>query len=144
MNSYPTLEIVSGFEEGTTDKELEACLWVRESLPENATVVSDHRMSSMIFGFGELNSSWDYTPQTFHGESFDEMEEEAAGVGLPSGTKRIDYVMISKPMRKGVTLKQWEPAKPMSKNASEKFEKAPFIKLYDNGEVQLYGVFNNH
>jgi len=136
--SYPPLEVVSGFEEGTSNKELEACFWAKEHFEDGSTLASDHRMSSMMFGFARINSSWEYAPKTIHGESFLEMQDEVSRVNIPAGNKRIDYVLITDAIINGVTLVQWEPAKPMSENAIQKFQTKPFIKLYDNGDAQIY------
>jgi hypothetical protein len=138
--SYPPLEVVSGFEEGTTNEELEACLWAKEHVEDGSTLASDHRMSSMMFGFAKINSSWEYAPKTIHGESFVEMQDEVDGVNIPAGEKRIDYVLITDAIINGVTLVQWEPAEPMSEHAIQKFQTKPFIKLYDNGDAQLYNI----
>jgi hypothetical protein len=138
LYSYPPLEVVSGFEEGTSSEEFDSCFWLRENLPESATVASDHRMSSMVFGFSGLNASWEYAPKIMHGESYEEIRSELEEANIPSGNKRIDYILISKAIKNGVALKQWETAEPMSDEALLKFEKEPFFKIYDNGEVQVY------
>ena len=138
--SYPPLNVVSGFEEGTTEPELEVCIWAQVNLEEDSTVASDHRMSSMMFGFGETNSSWEYAPQTLHGHSISELRDEVLETSVPAGKKRLDYVLITDTISKGVALKQWEPAEPMSKEALDKFETKYFIKIFDNGEAKLYRI----
>ena len=140
--SYPPQSVVGGFEEGTTDRELESCFWVRESMEDGITVATDHRMSSMMFGFANVNSSWEYAPKTLHAATFDEMRKEAIGVTVPAGWKRLDYVVISDSIKSGVALEQWVSAKPMAKSAVTKFETNPFLKLYDNGEVCIYRIGN--
>lgn len=138
--SYPTLGVVSGFEEGTTEDEFDSCLWAREHLGNDATVASDHRMSSMIFGFAEVNSSWEFTSDTLHGESLSEIEDELRNTKVPAGEKSIDYVLITEAIKAGVALEQWETAQPMTEAAIEKFDSKPFIKIYDNGATQFYFV----
>ncbi len=136
--SYPPLEVLGGFEEGTTEDEFDSCLWARENLPDDSTVASDHRMSSMLFGFAGLNSTWEYAPTVLHGETFDEMSNELSSVRIPAGTKTIDYILITDNIKQGVTLKQWENAQPMSEPAVKKFDSSQFVKLYDNGDAQFY------
>jgi len=138
--SYPPEGLLSGFEEGTTDLELESCIWIRESVEDDALVASDHRISSMVFGFGRVNATWENAPDTIQGETLDEYADELNLTKSPSGSKSIDYVVISQELREGVTLAQWEPAKPISDEAIEKFQKYPFYKVFDNGEVQVYMV----
>jgi hypothetical protein len=136
--SYPPLNVVSGFEEGTTEEELDSCFWSLENLPKDATVASDHRMSSILFGFSGLNATWEYAPKTFHYGTYDEIMEEMNSTRIPSGIKRIDFILITSAIENGVALEQWETAEPMSKSAIEKFDSEPFIKLYDNGESRIY------
>lgn len=136
--SYPPIKVVSGFEEGTTQEELETCFWIRENLPDGSTIASDHRMSSMVFGFSGINASWEYAPKTLHGESYDEIKDEVESVNVPSGKKRIDYILITDAIKDGVALEQWENADAMSNKAIDKFDSKPFIKLFDNGQAQIY------
>jgi hypothetical protein len=138
--SYPPKGLLSGFEEGTTDLEIESCIWLRESVEDDALVASDHRMSSMAFGFGRVNATWENAPDTLRGEALDDYADELNLTKSPSGSKAINYVIISRELKKGVTLAQWEPAEPMSDEAIEKFEKYPFYKVFDNGEVEVYMV----
>ncbi len=95
-------------------------------------------MSSMLFGFAGLNSTWEYAPTVLHGETFDEMSNELSSVRIPAGTKTIDYILITDNIKRGVTLKQWENAQPMSEPAVKKFDSSQFVKLYDNGDAQFY------
>jgi hypothetical protein len=138
--SYPPLNVLSGFEEGTNEEELEACFWARENQENDMTIASDHRLSSMMFGFAGLNSTWEYAPKTLHGESYDEIRSEVASARIPAGNKRIDYVIITNSIKEGVALEQWTTAQPMSSKAINKFESEPFIKLYDNGVAELYFI----
>ncbi len=138
--SYPPLNVVSGFEEGTTDEEFDSVYWARDQLADGATIASDHRMSSMMFGFAGVNGSWDSAYETFHSKSFSEMEAEALQISVPAGNKRLDYILITDAIENGVALKQWEPAESMNDEAVKKFDNSPFIKLYDNGEARIYYI----
>ncbi|MEW5760923.1 MAG: hypothetical protein AB1779_09175, partial [Candidatus Thermoplasmatota archaeon] len=136
--AYPPKEVMGGFEEGTNAKEIESVIWLREEIGEG-TIASDHRLSSFCFGFANMNATWDYAYYTLHG-NLDEAKDELNNVKIPSGNKRIEYVLLSKEVKEGVALVQWETAKPMSKVSIEKFENEPFIKIYDNGDAEVYGV----
>jgi hypothetical protein len=95
----------------------------------------------MVFGFTNgMNSSWEYAPNTIHGEAFEDYSEELLESSIPAGKKRIDYVLITDAINEGVALEQWETAEPMSDRALEKFDSQPFIKIFDNGEAQIYFV----
>jgi hypothetical protein len=140
FSCYPPTNVLGGFEEGTDYKDMEGVYWVKASLP-NATIASDHRMSSMLFGFADTSPSWEYAPKVFHSGSFNESKDELLKCKIPSGEKRIDYVFIDDTMKgTGVTLSPFENAEPMSKESIEKFNHEPFVKIYDNGYVQIYRI----
>jgi hypothetical protein len=136
----PPKEALGGFQEGITTEEMYGVYWCRSNLESGGTVATDHRLSSMLFGFAGLNASWDFVVDTFHDESFEEIREELNESSLPSGHKRIDYVMLSNELREGVALVQWKQAEPMSHAAVAKFDETPFYKIYDSGEVQVYQI----
>ena len=74
-------------------------------------------MSSMLFGFAQLNATWDEAYNTLHASSYEEYEDELESVKTPSGKKRIDYVLLDDDIKKGLALRQWENAQPMSQKA---------------------------
>lgn len=140
--SLPPRETIGGFEEGMSDAELEAVLWAKDHLPPGATVAADHRVSSLLYGFAGMRATWDYTPRTFHGESWEDVRDELKSLGIPSGdAQRIDYVFLSPQIREGVTLLQWENSRPMSDAAYAKFFEDPhFERVYAEDEVFLFRI----
>ena len=94
----------------------------------------------MVFGFAGLNATWDGAGKTLHAPSYAESRDEIAGLDTPSGEKPIDYIFLDDDIKEGVALLQWENAEPMSQEAQEKFEEAPFIKLYEAEGVEIYGI----
>jgi hypothetical protein len=140
FSAYPPKDLMGGFQEGTSREDMQAVLWAGESLESDATVASDHRMSSMIFGFGGLNATWDAAENTLHGESYDEFRDELANIDIPSGEKPIDYVLLDDDIKEGAALLQLENARPMSQAAQNKFRNWPFVKLYEANGVEIYGI----
>jgi hypothetical protein len=140
FSAYPPKEVMGGFSEGTTEADMQGVLWAGENLPSDSTVATDHRMSSMVFGFGGLNATWDAAKNTLHGEDYQDFRDEIEGLEVPSGTKPINYVLLDDDIRGGAALLQWENAHPMSQGAQEKFERWPFVKLYEANGVQIYGI----
>ncbi len=131
--AYPPQEMLGGFEEGTTRDEMRAVLWEREHLEDDAKVATDHRMSSLTFGFAGRDASWDEAKLTLHAGNYGDCSEEIE-------REKVDHVLINRVIRKGAALRQWENAEPLSDRAVEKFEKAPFLKLYDDGTSQVYRI----
>jgi 4-amino-4-deoxy-L-arabinose transferase-like glycosyltransferase len=140
FSAYPPKDIMGGFSEGTSPEDMQAVVWAGESLEPGATVASDHRMSSMIFGFGGLNATWDAAENTLHGESLSEFQDELESIKIPSGEKSIDYVLLDDDIKEGAALLQWENAEPLSQGARDKFQKWPFVKLYEANGVEVYGI----
>jgi len=138
--AYPSRDIMLGYNEGSGAKSLEGVVWVKFRTNEDSTIASDHRLSSIIFGFAKRNSTWDRAPLTIKAESFEEARDEMLQVSLPSGTKRVDYVLLDGDVKEGAIMLVWEVAEPLSKEALEKFEGSNYTKLYDNGFTQLYMV----
>jgi hypothetical protein len=140
LSAYPPKALMGGFQEGTSADDMQGVAWAKYSLEGGATVATDHRMSSMLFGFGNINATWDSAFNTLHSSSYEESKDEIQNVSTPSGKKSINYVLLDEDIKEGVALLQWENAEPMSKEAQNKFKLAPFIKLYESNGVQIYGI----
>ncbi len=141
FSAYPEKNIMGGFQEGTIDEEMSTISWVKYSVKTaKNTISTDHRMSSLLFGFTGINATWDASPNTLYGETFAEAEEEMRTCYTPSGIKQIDYVLINEDIKQGAMLLVWENAEPLSDKAIKKFDDMPFIKTFDNGDGQIYMV----
>lgn len=140
LTSYPSRDIMLGYQEGTGAKSMEAVMWTGERTSPDAVVASDHRLSSIAFGFSGRNSTWDRAPLTLKADSFEEARAEMLQIELPSGSKRIDYVLLDNDVKSGAILLVWDVAEPLSRRAIEKFEGSNYTKLFDNGFSQLYMV----
>ena len=136
--AYPPRVAVAGFQEGIYDYEIDGVYWCRDNLEDGATVATDHRLSSMLFGLAGINGSWDSLYDTFHEERFEDIKDELANTTLPAGKKRVDYVVISNTFKEGVALVHYREAEGLTPEAEAKFLTAPFYKVYDSGKVQVY------
>jgi hypothetical protein len=140
LSCYPPRSVLGGFEEGTPEENISMLVWAGEYLT-GEPIASDHRLSSMLFGFSECKPSWEFVSKVFHSGTFsEEVAEELANSTLPAGKFRIEYIVIDELMKSGVCLEQWEPALPMSKESIAKFSEPPFIKVYDDGFTQIYKI----
>jgi hypothetical protein len=140
FTAYPSRDLMLGYQEGTGVKSMEAVMWTGERTSRDAVVASDHRLSSIAFGFSGRNSTWDRAPLTLKADSFEEARAEMLQVELPSGSKRIDYVLLDDDVESGAILLVWDVAEPLSQQAIEKFEGSNYTKVFDNGFSQLYMV----
>ena len=139
VTAYPPRGIMGGFEEGTTAGEMDSVFWLREQARGTGLLATDHRMSSMIFGFAGINASWDDAFDTLHG-NLTEANVEMAGLETPSGRHAVSMVLLDPAIERGVALKQWETARPLSDTAKAKFSSEFFTKFYEAGGVRIYLV----
>lgn len=135
-SGYPPREVIANFQEGTVYEEMQGVFWVREYREDlDGDVASDHRMSSMLFGMGEVGATWDSAYDTIHAHNYTDAREEMK-------KEDISAVFMDDEIRKGVALLQWENAKPVEEEALAKFGEPPFVRVMDSGFVQIYYVRN--
>lgn len=149
LTAYPPKEVMGNFQEGTTESELGASLWVRGGLPRpgatredpsSGVVATDHRMSSMVFGIGGAMASWDTAGPVLHGEPGPLLWEAMDDLDTPNGDRRVTAVVLSEDLRSGAALSQVEAPEPVEGDAWEKFHDPPFVKVYDGGNVWVLYV----
>ena len=132
LTAYPPAAVMGGFQEGTTEAELDCVLWARQVEP-GALVVSDHRLSSLAFGIGQRNASWERGAEVLTATGV------VREVATPAaGTQPVGYVLLSDEVRAGVALLQWEPAQPLSAEANAKFGSQNYPAVFEAGGCQLY------
>ncbi|MCI4368969.1 MAG: hypothetical protein L3K09_05345 [Thermoplasmata archaeon] len=139
--AYPPPADLVGFQEGLTHQDAALWMWVGVGVPGWAVVASDHRLSSMIFGFDGNRATWDSTPSLFLGSSRSAMLSELNGSLAPHGTPRpVNAVAIDQTMYGGVALDPSQGASPLSAAAKAWFGAPPFVPLYENGPQAVYWV----
>ncbi|MFQ6127587.1 MAG: hypothetical protein ACE5QW_01595 [Thermoplasmata archaeon] len=134
--AYPPRDVLAGYEEGIKPQVISLARWSGEYTTD--LVAADHRVSSMLFGFGNVNATWDTVTLIFHSPDFEGARDELGNVSSPSGRQRVVFVALDQDTVAGVFLYPWDPAKPMSEEAVTKFEELPFQKMYDDGYSKLF------
>ncbi|MGA9840283.1 MAG: hypothetical protein WBS16_07630 [Thermoplasmata archaeon] len=138
---YPPQADLGGFEEGLTHGDAALWMWVGIAEPRTAVVASDHRLSSMIFGFDGNPATWDSTPALFTGSNWSAAVAELRASGAPNAPDRaIDLVAVDSVMYGGVALNPSGTALPLSAAAIQWFGALPFVLLYENGRDAVYLV----
>lgn len=139
--AYPPPQDLGGFQEGLTYADQALWLWAGTALAPHTTVASDHRLSSMLFGFDGLAATWDSTPALFTGSNrtaaFAELN--ASNAPLPPA-RPIDAVAVDATMYSGVALNPADLARPLSAAARGWLGALPFVPLYENGRQVVYWV----
>jgi hypothetical protein len=139
---YPPQAEFGGFEEGLTRGDAGLWMWAGVAIPSGATVASDHRLSSFLFGFDHLRATWVTTPALFTGSAWASARGELndSGVPDPAFSAPIEYVAIDAVMYGGVALNPAALALPLSPAAVAWFEDAGFVPVYENGQEVVYLV----
>jgi len=140
--AYPPPALFGGFQEGLTDQDATIWLWVGVGLPPNATVATDHRLSSMIFGFDGNPATWDSTKALFIGSNFSAALDElrSSDAPHPPHTYPVNAVAVDAAMYGGVALDPNTSAYPLSAAAQAWFQHPPFVLVYQSGAQAVYWV----
>lgn len=136
--AIPPPALVAGWQEGVSAGVVDGALWGRGY--ESGLLAADHRASTIFFGFGGINGTWDTAGAPFLAPTFAAAEPGLAYVQAPVGNLRVSYVWLDQDTKAGVQLYPWEAASPMSSAAIAKYSESPFIKVYDSGYGQMYLV----
>jgi hypothetical protein len=137
---YPPPADLGGFQEGMSYQDAALWGWTGIALPPSATVASDHRLSSMIFGFDGNYATWDSTPALFIGSNRSAAFAELQASDAPHNLRPVDAVAIDATMRSGVALDPGQLAPPMSASAITWLSGFPFVPVYENGPAIVYWV----
>ena len=128
---------MGGLQEGTSQEEIDAILWI-DLLEEDSLVVSDHRLSSLTFGLTETNASWENGVDVITGDIEQAIEAGEALSTPQAGVKTVSYIVLSEEMQKGVALLQWDPAEELTGEAKTKFtDNEQFPVWFDNGDTTI-------
>jgi len=140
---YPPANDFGGFQEGLTHGDAALWMWVGIAAPPTWTVATDHRLSSMIFGFDGNPATWVTTPALFNGgpnSTAAAGELRSVGTPNPAHPHPIDLVAVDSVMYTGVALDPAQLASPMSSSAIQWFAALPFLPLYEDGPNVVYLV----
>jgi hypothetical protein len=133
--AIPPREVLANHFEGTRPDALVGVEWAGTRIP--SLTATDHRVSTILFGFVAVRGTWDTVSAPLHAPTFEAAREEMAAM---PGRDRIDFVVLDKDLIAGATLLPWDPALPLSPEAQAKFQGSHYLKLYDDGYAQVYWV----
>jgi hypothetical protein len=137
---YPPQSDLGGFEEGLTPGDAGLWMWIGIAEPPSTVVASDHRLSSMIFGFDGNRATWGSTPALFTGSNWSAAVAELRHSNAPNSPFPIDLVAVDSVMYGGVALNPANASIPLSSSAILWFAALPFVLLYQNGQDVVYLV----
>lgn len=138
--AYPPPDAIGGFDEGVSAAEMDAVRWADDHLTAGTPVLADHRMSSLLFGVAGLSASWDSGEAAWFAPNWSSARPHLAEAELPNGTRRVEYVVVTPATRAGVALHPWRQTRPLDGDALAKFDREPFVPVYDRGGVRIYRI----
>ncbi|HLM90752.1 MAG TPA: hypothetical protein VK424_01685 [Thermoplasmata archaeon] len=139
---YPPQNDLGGFEEGLTHGDAAIWMWIGIAAPPTWAVASDHRLSSMIFGFDGNPATWTTTSVLFTGNLSEASTAyaELRSSGTPYADRPIDLVAVDSVMYAGVALNPSDSAAPLSSAAIHWLGEMPFLPVYEDGPNVVYLV----
>ena len=140
--AYPPPADFGGFQEGLTPGDAALWMWAGTTMPPGTVVATDHRLSSMMFGFDGFYATWQDTPYLFNGSSWPAAAAELRDIPAPHCPYRfpVQLVAVDGVMYQGVALDPSQPAQALGAGAQVWFAGAPFLPLYENGQDAVYWV----
>lgn len=120
--------------------DLSATLWLKFSSSPGSTVASDHRLSSIIFGFAQRNATWEKGGYPiFTAGSLSSLEASLNMTITPSGQKTVGYLLTDTYMVNDANFYPNQTAIPVSPAVLSGLRSGDFILLYSNGFASVYG-----
>lgn len=149
LTAYPPKEVMGGFQEGTTQGEMAAAIWLQGGVPapgtdpsdlRAGTVATDHRLSSVSFGVGGQMATWDTAGPVLFGSGDEATMDALDALETPEGTRPVSVVFLSEDFRTGAALHQWDTAEPVEGEAWDKFFSPPYVPLYAGEDAWVMGI----
>ncbi|MCI4326751.1 MAG: hypothetical protein L3K16_03830 [Thermoplasmata archaeon] len=139
--AYPPPALLDGFQEGLTNGDAAVWMWTGIAVPVGDAVASDHRVSSMVFGFDGNPATWDSTTALLWGTNASAAYAELNSTLAPHVNRAVAVVIVDGTMRTtGVALEPGGVALPLSANATRWLDAVPFVPVYENGGTTVYWV----
>jgi hypothetical protein len=139
----PPPAVFDGFQEGLTNGDAAVWMWTGVAVPAGDAVATDHRLSSMVFGFDGNPATWQSTPGLFVDSNWSLALGELECSPAPHSpyVDPISLVIVDGTMRStGVALDPSTAALPMTAAAVAWFGAPPFVPVYENGGTTAYWV----
>lgn len=127
--SYPSQQIISGYDEGTEWDDLEVFYWMNGF---EGKVATDHRLSAGAFSLGITNVTWtEGKPMFFSSntnKAFATMDE-----------LNVSYFVYDMEMEKGSAIEPGVTPKPLNKELLRGYEEKSYI-LYSSKECRVFSA----
>ncbi len=124
---------------GTPAADLSAAQWLHISTPGASTVASDHRLSSIVFGFAQRNATWEMGSYPIYtAANASSMENQLNLTFTPSGYKTVNYLLMDTYMIQAGNFYPNQTAIPVSPAVLAAVRGGNFVNVYSNGFATVY------
>ncbi len=125
--SYPSQQVISGYDEGTEWDDLETFYWMNGF---EGKIATDHRMSAGAFSVGIINVTWtEGKPMFFSskpGDAYQTMRE-----------LNVSYFVYDMEMKKGSAIEPGVTPKPLNEELLEGYKENMYV-LYSSKECRVF------
>ena len=125
--TYPTQDMLNGYQEGTDWNDLESAYW-SESL--SGKIATDHRMSAALFSLGIKNVTWEKGRDIYLAEDHQNAIDEIDNLS-------VKYLLLEEDMRRGVIISSDDQPKPISQNLINYYKEKAYC-VYSNEDCEIY------
>ncbi|MBX8633062.1 MAG: hypothetical protein KHF84_00935 [Thermoplasmata archaeon] len=123
----------------TPFQDLDASNWAAWNTQKNSTFASDHRLSSIIFGYGNREATWEFGGYpVFHSADIQQLLERLNSSRTPYGPARVGYIILDKEMLASANFYPNQPDNPIPPYFEAMLKTQYFVEVYTNGFATIY------
>jgi hypothetical protein len=123
----------------TPFQDLDASNWALWNTQKNSTFASDHRLSSIIFGYGNREATWEFGGYPiFHSADIGQLLENLNSSRTPQGPAKIGYIILDKEMLASANFYPNQPDNPIPPYFETMLRSQYFVEVYTNGFATIY------
>ncbi|MBX8631202.1 MAG: hypothetical protein J9259_01575 [Thermoplasmata archaeon YP2-bin.285] len=123
----------------TPYEDLQAANWIAWNTPRNSTFASDHRLSSIVFGYGGREATWEFGGYPiFHSTGLHDLLANLNLSETPAGSARIGYIIVDREMVNSANFYPNQPDLPIPTSVLSMLKTYYFVEVYTNGFATVY------
>ncbi|MEM3851697.1 MAG: hypothetical protein QXP70_01715 [Methanomassiliicoccales archaeon] len=120
-------------------QDVEASVWLKWYTQDNVTVASDHPLSSIAFGIGERNATWEIGGYPiFSARNSEALQLALQNTSTPAGVRETNVLFIDAYMIDAGNYYPTQTTIPMSGALLKALSSHAFILIYSNGFTSAY------
>jgi len=121
--SYPSQDLISGYDEGTGWNDIEAFYWMKG---KDGKIATDHRMSAAAFSISIKNLTWTEGGSIFFSSDYDKAVTTMKELN-------VSFIVYDNEMKRGTCITPGVTPKPLNKKLMNDYKENSYI-LYSSKE----------